>query len=467
MAPGWTEYLRRSRWFAGKDEGRLTGIEPLDWYTPVGALPAVRSELARVERQDGEETYHLLVGYLSPGSAEPHALVDRIDLDGFGDVDVVDAPASLTAMEALLDALKTPGPSTKASPGSSSPAPPDSSSPASPPSSNQAPLPSSSPRRRGSLLSSHPGWRIPASAGMTEKPDPVKVSEDWSPVRLLSAEQSNSAVIAGGSLVKIYRRLSEGPNPEPELLAALTGGPVPALRGVLSQRGYDLLAAIEFLAEATDGWEFATAACGSDRPIDDELTALGRALRDVHDSLAGAFGTRTGSGAALRERLLEELGEAVAELPELEPHREALASVLAALPDDEFVAQRVHGDFHLGQTLLTADGWRIIDFEGEPGAPMAKRREFDSPWRDVAGLLRSLDYARSAHAEPSGSRATAWYRRSRDAFLAGYGNDLEPFGLLAAHEVARMVYEVGYEVRNRPDWVGIPLSAVENVATRH
>lgn len=403
MAPGWPEYLRQARWFAAKDSGRLTAIEPLDWYTPDGMLPAVRSELARVERTDGEQTYHLLVGYLPRGAAEPEGLVGQVELPEFGEVDVVDAPASVTAMQALISAL----------------AQPDRSSPAG------------------------------VVAG----------------VRLLSAEQSNSAVIAGDSLVKIYRRLSAGPNPEPEMLAALAGGPVPQLHGVVSRAGYDLLASIEFLADAQDGWEFATAACASGRPIDGELAALGRALREVHDRLADAFGMRTSSGAALRERLLDDLDRATAEVPVLEPHRDALASVLLAVPDDDLPTQRVHGDFHLGQALLTPRGWRIIDFEGEPGAPMAERREFDSAWRDVAGLLRSLDYVRSAHADPSGPEATTWYRRSRQAFLAGYDDDLEPFGPLAAHEVARMVYEVGYEVRNRPDWVGIPLSAVENVAT--
>lgn len=105
MSSGWPAYLARARWFAAKDSGRLTGIEPLDWYTRPGALPAVRSELARVARGRGEETYHLLVGYLASGTAEPDALVDRIELDGLGEVDVVDAPASLTAMEALFDAL--------------------------------------------------------------------------------------------------------------------------------------------------------------------------------------------------------------------------------------------------------------------------------------------------------------------------------------------------------------------------
>lgn len=404
MSSDWPRYLRQARWYAGKDSGRLSRIEPLDWYTPPGKLPAVRSELARVQREGGEDTYHLLVGYLAPGSAEPDALVDRTSLDGLGEVDVVDAAASVTAMEALLDAL--------------------------------------------------------ASDRSLSR------SKDRSPVRLLGAEQSNSAVVAGDSLVKIYRRLSPGTNPEPELLAALEGGPVPALHGVIRDRDYDLLVALEYLPEAEDGWEFATAACAAGRPIDDELHALGRALHDVHARLAEAFGTRTSPGAALRERLLGDLDETVAAVPELRPHRAGLASVLSRLPEGDLPTQRVHGDFHLGQTLLTADGWRIIDFEGEPGAPIEQRRAFDSRWRDVAGLLRSLDYARSAHDDPAGAEASGWYRNGREAFLTGYGDDLQAFGLLAAHEVARMVYEVGYEVRNRPDWVGIPLSAVENVANQ-
>ena len=443
MAPGWPEYLRQARWFAGNDSARLSGIEPLGWYTPDGELPAVRSELARVERPDGEQTYHLLVGYLSPGTAEPAAVVDRIVLDGLGEVDVVDAPVSVTAMEALFDALEP----TEGFP--------------------DRELSLRSREARVSPERSLRSRKAQISPERSLRSREARVSKGRSPVRLLGAEQSNSAVIAGDSLVKIYRRLNEDTNPEPELLAALAGGPVPQLHGVVSRAGYDLLVSIEFLPDATDGWEFATAACAADRPIDAELAALGRALRDVHDGLAAAFGTRHSSGTELRARLLADLDGAVTEFPLLEPHRAVLASVLAAAPDQEFVTQRVHGDFHLGQTLLTPRGWRIIDFEGEPGTPMAKRREFDSPWRDVAGLLRSLDYARSARPDPAGPAATAWYQRSRAAFLAGYGNDLEPFGLLSAHEVARMVYEVGYEVRNRPDWVGIPLSAVENVATRH
>ncbi len=431
MSAGWLEYLQRARWYAGKDEGRLSGIEPLGWHTPPGVLPAVRSELATVERTDDTEVYHLLAGYLRPGNAEPEALVGRVELPEFGEVDVVDAAASVTAMEALavaLPSLLTPPPSHP-----------------------------SSPRRRGSLPEDNSS-EIPAFAGRTENSVPV---------RLLPAEQSNSAAVAGDTLIKIYRRLRPGINPEPELLAALAGGPVPALRGVVRERDYDLLAAVEFFPNAVDGWEFATAACAAGRPIDDELRDLGGALRDVHTRLAEAFGTHCASGAALRERLLSDLDEATAAIPQLQPHRDALASVLNALPEGDITTQRVHGDFHLGQVLLTGHGWRIIDFEGEPGAPIAERRAFDTPWRDVAGLLRSLDYARSAHPEPSGGAATQWRERSRAAFLAGYGDEPGAFPVMFAHEVARMVYEVGYEVRNRPDWVGIPLSAVENVATRH
>ena len=105
-------------------------------------------------------------------------------------------------------------------------------------------------------------------------------------------------------------------------------------------------------------------------------------------------------------------------------------------------------------------------FEGEPGAPLARRRAFDSPWRDVAGLLRSVDYARSGHPEPAGEPAVSWARRGRAAFLGGYGDEKADPSLLRAYEVDRMVYEVCYELRNRPDWVGIPLSAVEDQARR-
>ncbi len=404
---GWREYLPRARWFAGKTGGELAGLRPLEWYTAPGRLPAVRSELAEFAGPDGTDTYHLLVGYLPPGSAEPDSLVGQAQLAGFGEVDVVDAPASPTAMRALLAALVD--------------APP-------------------------------PGmrWLARPSAAPAQ-------------VRVSTAEQSNSTVFADDLLVKVYRLLEPGANPDPEVLAALRGREVPELYGVLSGDGYDLVMIGEFLPRARDGWEFATSACAQGRSVDAELAALGRALHDLHTALAEAFGTTGLDPATLQRRFSAGLADAISVHPGLEEKRAALTALLDVTGQAAVPGQRVHGDFHLGQALLTPQGWRIIDFEGEPGASAEQRRGFDSPWRDVAGLLRSIDYARSAHDEPDGDQARAWAGAGRAAFLAGYGATGSPPALLRAYEVHRMLYEVGYELRNRPDWVGIPLAAVEDI----
>jgi maltokinase len=126
--------------------------------------------------------------------------------------------------------------------------------------------------------------------------------------------------------------------------------------------------------------------------------------------------------------------------------------------------QRVHGDFHLGQTLHTPTGWKIIDFEGEPAKSMAERRSPDAVWRDVAGMLRSFDYAA---ASVPGPHSKTWAAECRAAFLRGYvGTELRATEakMLRAYEADKAIYEVVYEMRNRPDWVGIPLGAVAELA---
>jgi len=411
VAAGWQEYLPQARWYAAKASGgELTGIEPLGWLTPPGSSPALRSELATVRVAGATQTYHLLAGYLPVGTAEQASVVARTELPGLGAVDVVDVPASPSAMEAFLDTLVTTPP-----------------------------------------------------AGMRWEAPPTRPAV---PVRPSTAEQSNSTAVAGDWLVKVLRQVERGLNPEPEVFRALAGTGAPRLHGVLSESGYDLAVISEFLPGARDGWELATEACRAGEPIDDQLAELGAALREVHRRLASAFGTRSRSRTELRDEFLARLDAAAATAPQLDGLTARLASALALSGDGPVTTQRVHGDFHLGQALWRPDGWRIIDFEGEPGAPLARRRGFDSHWRDVAGLLRSLDYARSGHADPAGEQATEWVRRGRAAFLGGYGDNAEDPSLLRAYEVDRMVYEVGYELRNRPDWVGIPLSAVEDEARR-
>ena len=124
----------------------------------------------------------------------------------------------------------------------------------------------------------------------------------------------------------------------------------------------------------------------------------------------------------------------------------------------------MHGDFHLGQTLRTPSGWKIIDFEGEPAKTLAERAAPDSVWRDVAGMLRSFDYAAASLPGPASG---GWAAECREAFLEGYaGGPLPPAdaALLAPYEADKAIYEVIYEVRNRPDWVAIPMAAVAGLA---
>jgi maltokinase len=148
------------------------------------------------------------------------------------------------------------------------------------------------------------------------------------------------------------------------------------------------------------------------------------------------------------------------------------------------VVQRVHGDLHLGQTLRTVKGWKIVDFEGEPAKPLAERMRPDSAWRDVAGMMRSFDYAahavevdldadQEAHAQIA-YRAGEWAERNRTEYLAGYVEALDrpadqglahdEQALLRAYEIDKAVYETVYEARNRPSWLDIPLAAVGRLA---
>jgi maltokinase len=182
----------------------------------------------------------------------------------------------------------------------------------------------------------------------------------------------------------------------------------------------------------------------------------------------------------LRDGFLTRLEAAVKEVPELAPARSRLRAAFAAVTGgrpEQTVLQRVHGDLHLGQVLHTPTRWLVIDFEGEPSAGLAERTAPHPPLRDVAGMLRSFDYAaahelRAGGHPPTGEAAriaARWTERMRSAFLRGYATaaGADPrtqSALLTAYELDKAVYEVIYEIRNRPTWVDVPLRAVFRIA---
>ncbi|MFH7340189.1 hypothetical protein [Streptomyces sp. KHY 26] len=337
-------------------------------------------------------------------------------------------------------------------------------------------------------------------------PMPLPVSL---PARPLTADQSNSAVGYGDRLLlKIYRRPEPGPHLEVETLRSLTAARcprTPRLHGILlgGDTGLvlglmeDLLpaegdgwqAAVRQVADCVDGICTAVPATGG---FTARARALGAAVAEVHTALAGSFPrVRLTPDDIAREaaRMTERLALAAREVPALARHRDGVTRLYDAWAEAgargcPILAQRVHGDLHLGQALPTPAGWRLIDFEGEPARPAAERAAAQPVLKDVAGMLRSFDYAAQAGLRVLGERdpddtpgprlrrarrARAWAARNRRAFLAGYadtgGTDPRCHPLpLRAYEADKAVYEAVYESRHRPDWLPIPLAAVHRLA---
>jgi maltokinase len=248
-----------------------------------------------------------------------------------------------------------------------------------------------------------------------------------------------------------------------------------------------------FLRDATEGWELARTSvrdlyAEGDLHADEvggdfagEAARLGAATADVHDALARALPTGTLDAkelAALADGMRERLEQAGAEVDLLAPFAPGLRGAFDDLRvlTAEVPVQRVHGDYHLGQVMRTLEGWKLLDFEGEPARALESRRGLESTLKDVAGMLRSFDYAArqllADHpADPQREyRANEWAQRNRDAFCRGYaevsGRDpREDAVLLRAYETDKAIYEVVYEARNRPAWLGIPMSAVRRLAS--
>jgi maltokinase len=314
--------------------------------------------------------------------------------------------------------------------------------------------------------------------------------------RPMGAEQSNSSVVYEDALVlKAYRRVEAGINPELELLRFLTerGFPnIARLAGWYEHQGRLMDATLgvlqDFVGEGRDGWELALDALASDpESFLPHVRRLGEVTGEMHTALGSnsgdpAFATEQPSSetlSLLTATVDEEIAQIFLDIPEEGPtapiagRGEEVRQQLRLLSQIGAAGRviRHHGDYHLGQTLLAGEDWIILDFEGEPARSLPERRRKRSPLRDVACMLRSFAYAASASGLLRGVEAPeGWEREARQEFLDGYlstvDSGLLPPGqgaaerLLSVFELEKAVYELRYELNNRPDWVKIPVAGI-------
>jgi predicted trehalose synthase len=278
------------------------------------------------------------------------------------------------------------------------------------------------------------------------------------PARSLGVEQSNTSLVFGDRYIcKLYRVIDDEPSVELEMARFLaTHAPEyrgsPPLVGALEHGTRTLAVMFELVPNQGDAWKLALQ--GDPEAFVERARLLGTRTAELHAALARGSGDpafapepfeREEPLAAVRESLARTLALA----PALAPRAADIERALAAVGGGG-MRTRTHGDYHLGQVLWTGSDFQIIDFEGEPSAPPAERRAKRSPLRDVAGMLRSIDYAGAA-----GKRPRAWTERVQQAFLAGYG--AADAALVRLFAIEKALYEIRYELNNRPDWVDIPM----------
>jgi maltose alpha-D-glucosyltransferase / alpha-amylase len=512
LAPQLPAFLVRQRWFGGKAR-QIRSADVVDTISlHADGLEAILL-VVRVKYADGaEENYAIPV--VRKEDANPQADSSALKLEGAGGtgpVVLADALKDERFLKTLLDLIK-----------------------------KQVVVSGEKGELRASQTSAYPRF-YPESAGVL-KPKPV------------GAEQSNSSIIYGDRLIlKFFRRLEEGLNPDLEVGTFLTEtahfSHIPQLAGALeyhTREGQRMAQGIlqAFVPNQGDAWtytlkslaEFYAGAAKATAPVlraqaptgeEQELpnfasisvgpylesaALLGQRTAEMHLALSSDLRDQDFAPepfnaefqAALEKsmlglvtRIFGLFGEKRATLPaewrskadevaskEKEIERRVQTSLSAPI---DAMRTRIHGDYHLGQVLYTGSDFVIIDFEGEPARSLAERRMKRSPLQDVAGMLRSFHYAAFAPLLTSlggqppvgdiaqlGGWADAWNSWVSARFLASYfrtageasylpSSRTETQKLLELHLLEKAVYELGYELNNRPTWVGIPLQGISRL----
>jgi maltokinase len=321
----------------------------------------------------------------------------------------------------------------------------------------------------------------------------VAPDEDATLVRPLLVEQSNTSVVYDDRLIlKLFRRVHDGPNPDRELsesLEAAGWSGVPRTYGTWSGDDRDLAVVRQYVPGGTDGWHLALTSLrdlfdaglapnetGGD--FGPDAHRLGALAAEMHVALAEVLGSSPADPADWLAAMGEELRR-VEHVDTLDTGRIEQAFERLRDVQEPGHSVRIHGDLHLGQVLRGDAGWFILDFEGEPRVPLAERRKPTSPLRDVAGMLRSFQYVATVGLRERGDEdvaemvelSQAWQARNRKAFVDGYLSVEAVLPLLPGEgdralvldtfELAKAMYEVEYEAAHRPDWIDIPMSAIE------
>ncbi|MDR6939996.1 hypothetical protein [Arcanobacterium hippocoleae] len=335
---------------------------------------------------------------------------------------------------------------------------------------------------------------VPSLSGTALRGE-LKDLPPFASVAKLRSEQSNTSIIykfttpdsanSAGIILKLFRIVQPGTNPDVELLGALdkTGiGVVPKQYGHAqiarsstdANLTADVLVAQEFLTDAKDAWQVFQAELAKSTSILENLDpifSLGTITADIHHHLASIFPTAKIDAAAkiaTREKWSAQTALAIAAAPKLAQYEQQISAIFdAAIAVDWPDAQRIHGDYHLGQVLDVPDrGWIALDFEGEPLKPLPERTQLSLALRDVAGMLRSFSYAAGAaelNGKPS-SATHAWAEAATMQFLAGYGQlSTAEATLLTALVLDKSLYEVVYEATYRPRWLQIPIQGIAQI----